>query len=764
MSKNKKTHLGVFFATIVAFAIVIAAFAQDIARNTTLGLDLQGGFEIVYEVSPLEEGGTLPEMSVVARSVSKRIDVLGVSEPQIIIEGEDRIRVQLAGIKDQDQARRMISATANLSFRDVNDNLLADGTIIDEGGASLGYENGIPVVSLKIADQAKFAEITRELAAKSSPDNLIVTWLDFEEGSDSYAAEQEKVANGEEPKYISVAGVSSEINGDAIIKGNFTDAEARELADLINSGSLPVKMTEVYSNVVSADYGFGAFNLTARAGLIGVILVALFMIAVYRVLGILTTAVLALYIFSVFGIYSLMGGVFTLPGIAALVLGVGMTVDANIITYERIKDELYMGRSVQKAVKEGQTMAFTTIFDAQFTTFLAALIMYVFGTGTVKGFATMLMVTLVSTMLFNVVISRFLLSQLVKSGVLDQRKSWFGVKESHIPDVSRKQEQFYHGPFYQVDFMSKAKYCIAVSVAVLVIAVGAMAVNGLSGKGIMNLGIDFSSGTKITVTSNEPISLSEVQDEFKKLGVTVSRYQQSGDQVVYVTIKEALKQEQLQSIKSVFTEKYGIEPNDNVVTPVVGRELIKNAVMLSLLAWVAMLLYITIRFKWDYAVACIVALVHDVGIVLAFFAILRLEVNTELISVCLAIIGYSINNSIVVFDRVRETVDSQKNVRLTPSDYKQIVNEALDKTLVRSVFSSITTILPVIALLALGSGAIFIFNFAMFVGLIAGTLSSIFIAPKVWLEIRSRMKPSVKKKKKVKKEALDEMTIPGINA
>lgn len=766
MSKNRKTHLGVFFATIIAFGVLIAAFTQDIARNTTLGLDLQGGFEIVYEVSPLEEGGTLPEMLVVSRSVSKRIDVLGVAEPQIIIEGDNRIRVQLAGIKDQDQARRMISATANLTFRDVNDNLLADGTIIVEGGASLGYENGVPVVSLKIADQQKFAEITGNLASKSSGQNMIVTWLDFEEGVDSYAKEAAAVAAGEEPKYISVAGVNSQINGDAIIQGSFTDAEARELADLINSGSLPVKMTEIYSNVVSADYGFGAFNLTARAGMIGVGLVAIFMILIYRVLGLLTTGILALYIFAVFGIYSLMGGVFTLPGIAALVLGVGMTVDANIITYERIKDELYMGRSVQKAVKEGQSLAFTTIFDAQFTTFLAALIMYVFGTGTVKGFATMLMVTLVSTMLFNVVVSRFLLNQLVGSGVLDHRKSWFGVKESHIPDVSKKQEQFYHGPFKNIDFMGKAKYFIAASVIILVAAGATMGFNAASGNGALNLGIDFSSGTKITVTSNEAISLDEVRAEFEQRDVTVSRYQQSGDKVVYVTIKEALEQEELESIKQVFTEKYGIEPNDNVVTPVVGRELVKNAVLLSLLAWVAMLIYITIRFKWDYAVGCIVALVHDVGIVLSIFALLRFEINIELISVCLAIIGYSINNSIVVFDRVRETVDNEKNGKLGAKDYKRIVNQALDKTLIRSVFSSITTILPVIALLTLGSGAIFTFNFAMFVGLIAGTFSSIFVAPKVWLEIRSRMKPKTgsKKKKKMKKEALDEMTIPGINA
>lgn len=754
MNKNKKIHLGVFFAMILAFAVFVAVYTQDVINNMTLGLDLQGGFEIVYEISPLKEGGSLPDMSVVSRSVSKRVDVLGVSEPQIMIEGDNRIRVQLAGVKNQEQARRMISSTANLSFRNVNDELLADANIIAEGGASLGYDRGMPVVTLKIADKDKFAEITRSLSKKAGNQNLIVTWLDFEEGVDSYAAEVQKQAQGIEPKFISVAGVNSEIYGDAVIQGSFTDTEARELADLINSGSLPVKMTEVYSNVVSADYGFDAFTLTARAGVLGVALVSLFMIAMYGILGAFTSIILALYIFSVFGMYGLMGGVLTLPGIAALVLGVGMAVDANIITFERIKDELLNGNTVQKAIKAGQSHSFITIFDAQFTTFLAALIMYIFGTGSVKGFATMLMVTLICTMIFNVGISRFLLSELSKSGVLDQHKNWFGVKENKKSKLEKLRT---------FDFVKNSKYCILTSALILVLSVSLMAVNGFMNKGILNLGIDFSSGTKITVTSDDRIELNEVKEQFELLDINVSRYQQSGDNTVYVTIKEALSADRLNEIKTVFTDLYGIEPNDNIVTPVVGQELIKNAVQLTLLAWVAMLLYVTVRFKWDYALSCIVALIHDVGIVLAVFSIFRLEVNTELISVCLAIIGYSINNSIVVFDRIREVVDSRKDEVLSNDDYKAIVNSALGLTLSRSIYSSITTILPVIALLIWGSDAILTFNFAMFVGLIAGTLSSMFVAPAMWYQLRTRKKPVNKKPKKVKTEALDELIIPGIN-
>ena len=764
MNKKNNKHFGVFIATIIAVFILIATFSQDVANNVTLGLDLQGGFEILYEVSPLDEGGSIPDMSVVANSVSKRVNVLGVSEPQIIIEGEDRIRVQLAGVSDQDAARRIISSTANLTFRDVNDNLLADGVIVKEGGASLSYENGVPLVSLKIEDSAKFAQITGDVAKMSSGNNLIVAWLDFEEGVDSYRAEAEKDKNGEEAKYISAASVSEAINGDCVIRGNFTDEEARELANLVNSGSLPVKMTELHSNVVSADYGIGAFELTARAGMIGVLLVALFMMFIYRLPGIISVVMLGLYIFAVFAIYGLMGGVFTLPGIAALVLGVGMTVDANIITFERIKDELYLGRSVKKAVAEGQKSSFVTIFDAQFTTLLAGIIMYVFGTGSVKGFATMLMVTVFCTLILNVTVSRFLLTQITKSGRLDDKKQWFGVKLSNIPNVSKKEEQFYFGPFKSFDFIGKAKYSILASVCILGLAVVMMLFNTMSSNGPLNLGIDFSSGTKITVTSNETIVMDDVKSTMDTLGFTVSKYQQSGDQVVYITIKDALDQDELSVIKDEFTAQYGIEPNDNVVTPVVGRELVQSAVLLSLLAWVVMLIYITLRFKLDYAVSCIIALVHDVLIVLAIFAIFRMEVNIELISVALAIIGYSINNSIVVFDRIRETVSNTSKPHLTNVDYKNIVNQSIDKTFIRSVYSSITTIIPVICLLLIGSGAIFTFNFAMFIGLIAGTLSSIFVAPYVWYYIRCNYKPKAKIVKHDKKEALDEITIKGINA
>ena len=737
MSKNrKKNTLTAFCAVVAALVVLIAATFSSIRNNLNLGLDLVGGFEILYEVTPLDETtDSSIDMSAVTNAIQKRVNVLGVSEPMITVEGSNRVRVQLAGVADQESAREMIGTTANLTFRDVDDNLLADASIITDGGASLAYQDGRPIVSLKIADQSKFAEITSDVSSRGSGNNVMIIWLDWEEG-DSYREEYTKSLSGQEPKYISAASVNSTISGDCIIEGNFTDAQARTLAELINSGSLPVKMTEISSNVVSAQYGADALHRTAIAGIIGVALVLAFMIFKYRLLGVVSTIMLAAYIWIVFGLYSLMGAVFTLTAIGALVLGVGMTVDANIISYERIRQELHSGRSVPSAVAEGQKQSFSAIFDAQFTTLIAGLIMYIWGNGAVRGFATMLIITVVGTLLINVAFSRWLLNQLIGTGKFDDKPEMFGVSKDHIPDISKGETQFYFG-VRGFDYVKKAKYLIFTSLGIGALALLLGIVNAAGGRGFMNLGIDFAAGTKLTVTSDTTLTIDQVDSELAELGYSGFSYQAAGDTTVYATTKEALTTDQLKEIKSALSESFGQEPGDNVVTPVVGRELVRNAIILTIVAWIAMLAYIAFRYEWDYAISCLVALVHDVLITLAMFAIFRLEVNTEVISVLLTIIGYSINNSIVVFDRVRETVAETKG----KVNYEQVVNDSLDKTLLVSLFSSLTTLLPVISLLLLGSRSIFTFTFAMLAGMIAGTFSSIFVAPRLWCWIRRNYTP-----------------------
>lgn len=758
----KKSRIIAFGITVITMCIIMVAFYGDIRDNMRLGLDLKGGFEILYEVSPLNETEEAVDMSAVAKSIDKRINTLGVNEPIIQIEGENRIRVQLADVHNPEQARRMISSTANLSFRDVNDKLLMDATVLKEGGASVGYdEYGKARVSLKLSDQAKFKEVTQTVSQMGSGQNLIVAWLDYDSETDSYSKESGKT----DPKYISAATVSQAIDSpSAEISGNFTDEEANELADLINSGSLPVKMSEVYTNAVSADYGIDAFSTTMLAGGIGVALIMLFMIAYYRLAGVISAITIAVYVFIVFLMYNAMGAVFTLSGIAALVLGVGMACDSNILTFERIRDAMYSGRSVKTAFYEGSSKSFTTIFDAQLTTFISALILYMFGTGSVKGFATMLIISVITTMIVIVFVAKFLLKLLVDSGFLDNKYTWFAVKVQDVPDVTKGEERRQFGRFAKFDFVKNAKYFILTSLSILVIAVCFMGYNGIKGDGILNLGIDFTSGTKIQVQSDEAIDKAKLSEELNALGIASSSIKINGENnnIANVFTKEAIETEKMDTVKEELQATYGHEVSDNVVQPTIGRELARNAVIISVLAWLGVLAYITMRFKWDYAISGIVALIHDVFIILAICAVFRLEINTDIIAVMLAIIGYSINNSIVVFDRIRENVKAHKHDQLSPEMYKGIINEALQRTFTRSILSTFTTLLPVVCLLAMGSGAIFSFNLTLCVGLIAGAGSSVFIAAQLWLYIRIHEKPKAKKKTK-KLDEKTEMIVPGVN-
>ena len=756
----KKSRLIVFGICVITILTMIVTLAPSIRNGMTLGLDLQGGFEILYEVSPLD-GQDMPEMSSVVSSVRKRVDVLGVNEPEITVEGDNRIRVQLAGVDNPEQARRIISSTANLTFRDVNDNLLMDATVLEEGGASVAQDQyGNYVVNLNLSDSNTFYQVTSQVAAMGSGQNLMVAWLDYEEG-ESYAAESRK----EDPAYISAATVSEGINGDsAQISGNFTLESATELADLINSGSLPVQMTEIYSDVVSADYGMDAFSSTMLAGAIGVAAVMLFMICVYRLPGVISAITLAVYIFVVFLLYNAMGAVFTLSGIAALVLGVGMAVDSNILTFERIKESMYAGRSVKTAFREGSKDSFRTIVDAQLTTFISALILYIFGTGSVKGFATMLIVSTITTLLLIVFIVRFLLGLLVNSGYLDERYELFGVKKSDVPDVSKGEERRKFTKFKGFDFVGKAKYFICTSLAVLAISIVCMGVNGFSGNGVMNLGIDFTSGTTLTIQSDAAIDQDTLESQLEELGLDPSSVKINGSEsnIASVYLKDAVDADTMSTVKASLQETYGHEVTDNTVTPVIGQELVRNAVIISVLAWIGILIYMSVRFKWDYALSTIVALIHDVLIILAFCAIFRLEINTEIVAVLLTIIGYSVNNSIVVFDRIRDRVRAHRG-RITKEEYRELVNEAIQATCTRSVFSTLTTMLPVIFLLFMGSGAIFVFNLTLLIGLIAGAGSSLFIAAQLWYQLRLREKPKKVKKVKRSKKELDEMIVPGVN-
>ncbi|SMG08542.1 protein translocase subunit SecD [Paenibacillus aquistagni] len=414
----------VAFVLIVVVSLGVMAFTSpSIVNNIRLGLDLKGGFEILYEASPLEEGGkvTSDALTQTAKSLEKRINAQGTSEPEITTEGTNRIRVKIADVQDEEAVRQKLKEPAVLTFRssdgckDATDYCKVElkGTDFKEGGASVVFDDlRQPVVAIKLKDANKFAEITKRLASKPEEENKLAIYMD------------ERLISAPEVRY-EISG------GEATITGKYTNAEANELKDTINLGSLPLKLTEKYSQSVAATLGKLSLDQTIKAGIIGTIFILLFMLIVYRMPGIVAAFSLIVFTWVLLLVFWASNITLTLPGIAAFILGLGMAVDANIITYERIKDELKSGKSVMSALKAGSKNSFRTIVDANVTTIIAALVMYFLGESQVKGFALILMMTVVVTIITNVFLSRWLLHLLIKSNVLN-KPGYYGVKERDI--------------------------------------------------------------------------------------------------------------------------------------------------------------------------------------------------------------------------------------------------------------------------------------------------------------------------------------------
>jgi protein translocase subunit secF/protein translocase subunit secD len=737
---KKRNRLIAFFLLVIIFAVIIGTTSDKIVKGIKLGLDLQGGFEVLYEVKPVKEGDKITQqtLSSTADALDRRINVLGVSEPRIDIEEGNRIRVQLAGVKDQEQAREILSTTAELSFRDVNDNKLLDGTDLVEGAAKQSYdENGKPNVVIKLKDAKRFYEATKKVLQTDYP--VMVIWLDFEEGVDSFKEE----AGKENPKYISAPLVKEPINSDEVqITGNFTVEEAQTLASLLNAGALPVKLQEIYSTSVGAQFGVDALQKTVLAGSIGVLLIFLFLIVFYQLPGLVASIGLSVYIYLTLAIYNGLHAVLTLPGIAALLLGIGMAVDANIITYERIREELRVGRSLSAAYNEANKTSFITILDANLTTLLAGAVMFYFGTSSVKGFATMLIVSILVSFLTAIYLSHFLLGLFVKSGYFDHRLRWFGVKPSEVRDLKKGSDTFdLPTKFDRIDFVKTKKWFLSLSGAIFLAGILCLFLFGL------NRSIDFTSGSRIEILANQSLTTEEIQADFQKYGIETNDIVLSGQDHSRATIryKGVLDPDTAKEFKDYIQDKYGNEPSISVVTPTVGKELVKNAILSIIIASIGMILYVAFRFEWKMAVAAILALIHDAFLMVAVFSFTRLEVDLNFIAAVLTIIGYSINDTIVTFDRIREYLRRKRIIR-SYSELETIVNRSIRQVFSRSVNTSITTLMPVVLLLLMGSKAIWNFSFAMLIGLVSGVYSTLFIASQLWIIWKGR---ELKKKGKL---------------
>lgn len=730
----KRSRIIAFFLIIVLFAALIGTTSNPILKNIKLGLDLQGGFEVLYEVEAIDDTQKVDKETLVhtTKAINKRIDVLGVNEPNIQIEGEDRIRVQLAGIGDQNEAREVLGTQATLTFRDVNDNIMLEGKDLVEGASQFTFnENNQPIVSVKLKDRDKFREVTEKIV-QMAPNNQLAIWLDFEEGVDSYA---DAIKDPNHPKLLSAPNVNQVFNQtDVVIEGSFTKEEAENLANLLNAGALPVKLTEVYSTSVGAKFGEQALNQTILAGVVGIAIIFLFMLLFYRLPGLVAVVTLSIYIYLILLVFDLMNGVLTLPGIAALILGVGMAVDANILTYERLKEELKVGRPLKSAFNQGNKSSFIAILDANITTLLAGIVLFYFGTSSVKGFATMLIISILLSFLTAVFGSRLLLGLLIQSKIFDNKPGLFGVKHTDVHKLSDNiTPQDLKTPFDRFDFVKHRKKFYVFSSVLMIGGIIVLSIFRL------NLGIDFSSGTRVDIDAVQSVEASEIEAELAKLDLTASEIVLSGSngEIAVASFKDPLDKDKIAELKTHFNELYGTDANVSTVSPTVGNELVKSAIYALLIAAVGIVIYVWFRFEVAMGVASIVSLVHDAFFIVAVFSLIRFEIDITFIAAILTIIGYSINDTIVTFDRIREKLTAKRKLQ-TPEEIAEIVNKGLHQTLTRSISTVFTVIVTVVALLIFGAESIKGFSVALLIGLFAGAYSSVFIAAQLWYEMKVR--------------------------
>ena len=726
-----------FVKRIIVFLFVIALFSLiyiPLFNDMKFGLDLKGGFEVLYKVKR-SDGKKLKssDLDSTYHVLKNNVDSLGVSEPEITKEGNDRIRVKLAGVTDIESARKVLSSVANISFRDIDNKLLMDSSVIK--AAKLSYdESGKPAISLQINNNKKdkFLDVTTKISSMESGKNIMVIWYNYETGVNSY--EKDKDTCGDEGSdCLSAATVSQGFSSDVIITGNFEKEEAERIATSINAGSISTKLTEISSSNVNASYGKGVLSKTLLAGIVGMIIVILFMSILYKFSGFISGLNLLLYMLLVMGVFWLIGGVLTLPGIAALVLGIGMAVDSCVITNERVIEELNKNSSLKNAYENGNKESWSSIFDANVTTFIVAIVLFIFGQSSVKGFATMLIITIFATMFIMVFLNRKILKAFVKTGFFDKNPGKF------IRYKKKNNKEFKE---IKIDSISLIKKCMITTCSYLIIGIIILVVTGL------NLGIDFRSGTDITLSAKD-MKLSDVKKDFKDLGYDVVSINKQENNEIYVKLNNELKEKGINKVNDYFGDKYNAKTEINVVTNIVRQELVKNAIYSVLLASIFIIIYISLRFKFSFAISSILALVHDVLFVIILFSLFKIEVNVIFICAILTIVGYSINNTIVVFDRIRENFHSYGN-KITKNDLKIIVNKSISESFKRSIYTTITTLIPIICLIIIGSKGILTFNIAMIFGLIAGCYSSILLAGQIWYLIESRKyKDSIEKSKEI---------------
>jgi len=710
---SKKSGILCLFITILLLAggIYTAMFGLDADKtgsmhNIKQGLDLAGGVSITYQVVG-EEEPSKEDMADTIYKMQKRVEVYS-NESVVYQEGSNRINIEIPGVTDQNAILQELGQPGSLVFLDVNGEEVLTGTdIADAQAATIKDEMGNNqfVVSLMMTKEGttKFAEATQ--AAVANNDIIYIIY------------------DGE---VVSAPAVRAAItDGNAIIEGMESYEEAEKLASTIRIGGLKLELEELRSNVVGAQLGETAIETSLMAAVIGFAIIAVFMIFVYYIPGLASVIALGVYVVLTLLLLNGFDITLTLPGIAGIILSIGMAVDANVIIFARIREEIATGKTVSSSIKIGFQKALSAILDGNITTLLAALVLGIMGTGSVKGFAQTLALGIVISMFTALVVTRMILNAFYALGI--------------------KNEKFYGKAKARgsINFLGKKGLFIALSVIVIGAGFGFMGYNASSGNDILNYSMEFKGGTATNVTFNEDMSLADIDANVvpvieEAIGSSDIQKQkvQGTNEVIFKT--QALSVDQRASMNAALEENFGIETEKitaETISSTISNEMRSDAVIAVVVATICMLLYIWFRFKnIRFATSSVLALTHDVLVVLAFYGIARVSVGSTFIACILTIVGYSINATIVIFDRIREN----QTLMVRNKDLKEIVNLSVTQTLSRSIFSSLTTFVMVAVLYFLGVTSIKEFALPLMVGIVCGTYSSVCLASAFWYISRRR--------------------------
>ena len=704
----KKSKAAVILAVILAAFVGLAYYASIILSSTgigedmsiPLGLDLSGGVSITYQV--VDENPSAEDMSDTIYKLQKRVDSYS-TEASVYQVGDDRITVEIPGVQDANQILEDLGNPGSLEFQMPDGTVFMTGDMVADAQAATQtdtYGNKEYVVALKLTDEGAkiFGEVTSENIGKNLP-------IVYDGETISYPRVQTAITGGE-----------------AQITGMADFEEAETLATQIRIGSLSLQLSELESSVVGAQLGSQAISTSLKAGAIGLAIVMVFMIIMYAVPGIAASLALAIYTTLVIATLYLFEITLTLPGIAGIILGIGMAVDANVIVFARIREEIATGKSVQTSMKIGFQKAMSAILDGNITTLIASVVLMALGSGTVKGFAYTLMIGIILSLFTAMVVTRYILYSLYALG-LKSEKLYGRAKE-------RKS----------IDFIGKKAVFFTISGIIIAAGLISRGVHSATEGKALNYGLDFMGGTSTTADFGKDMTIEDIENDIvpyvEKVTGDSDVQATKVEGTTQVTIKtRTLSLDERQELEDTLAENCDVDAStitSQSISSTISGEMRSDALKAVIVSCIFMLLYIWFRFKdIRFAASAILALVHDVLVVITVYALVRISVGSTFIACVLTIVGYSINDTIVIFDRIRENL-ALKTGKQTAEELREVANKSLTQTLSRSINTSITTFIMVVMLYILGVASIRDFSLPLMAGLVCGAYSSICIATELW--------------------------------